>query len=101
MENVKIFATPEAYELLLKSNSGLEIQKAVHEAIKLALGSSEPTLDHFITKSPLAISAIWAKKLNEISYILIYKHVGFPHYYGFCESLFLEQVEKSIQISLN
>jgi len=98
-ENVKIFATPEAHELLLKLDGGLEIQKAVRAAVQLAF-SAEQTGDHFITDSPLAIAAFWADHSNDTSYILLYKHDGFPHFYGCCESLFFEKIKTGIQVSL-
>ena len=100
-ENVKIFATPEAHELLLKPDGGLEIQDAVQDAIELATGASNPTVDHFIADSPLSIAALWAEDPNESSYVLIYKHDGFPHYYGLDKNYFLEQIARSTPISLS
>ena len=100
-QNVKIFATPEAHELLLKPDGGLEIQKAVRAAVKLATGASKPTADHFIADSPLSIAARWAEHPNEFSYVLLYKHDGFPHYYGLNKNYFFEQIARSTPISLS
>lgn len=100
-ENVKIFATPEAYELLTSLTDGISVHQAVECAVEMAQGKHGTCDDFFIDGCPLALSAMWSKNPNETSFILIDKHEGHQLFYMMHPSSFFEHIERSIPISLS
>ena len=71
MSNVKIFATPEAYELLTSVSDGEKTKSAVCAAFELI--SDPVSTDYFIEDCPVALSAYWSKKPSIDSIILLDK----------------------------
>jgi hypothetical protein len=100
VENVKILATPEAYEMLTSSSCGESVHKAVCSSIEIALTKLRKTPDHFIEDCPLALSAYWATSPNEDSIILIYKQDSVSAYYCINYNEFFSLAETALPISL-
>ncbi len=99
MENVKIFATPEAYGLLSDAGKSKETLEAVKSVIEMVYKRHGTCPELFIEDCPLAISIVWGKIKKQDSYILIYKHNGNPTFHIMNPSMFYEKLETSIQIS--
>jgi hypothetical protein len=103
MENVKVLATPKAYNLILPSAEDDPAQKAVSSAVKLALGRL-PKLRQIkcpamaIEKCPLEMTMQWSDKLEEDSVILI-SHKSEP-YFLLDAKLFSDAIKTAIAIAV-
>lgn len=99
MRDPKIFATPEAYELLTSVSDGEKTKYAVEAAFELL--SDPVSTDYFIQGCPVALSAYWSKKSSEDSIILLDKHKGYMLNYDFDNyRVFFEKLETAVPISL-
>ena len=99
MNSVKVFATPEAYELLTSISDGEKTQSAVKAAFELI--SDPVSTDYFIQGCPVALSAYWSKKPSIDSIILLDKHKGYMLNYDFDNySVFFEKLKTAVPISM-
>lgn len=99
MNDIKVFATPEAYELLTDVSKGKETEAAVRAAFYLL--SNNVSTDYFIEGCPVALSAYWSKNPSVNSVILLDKHKGHQLFYDFDNyRVFLEKLETAVPISL-
>lgn len=99
MINVKIFATPEAYELLTSVSDGEKTKSAIEAAFDLM--SSKVSADYFIEGCPVALSAYWSKKPSIDSIILLDKHKGYMLNYDFDNyRVFFEKLETAVPVSI-
>ncbi len=99
MNDVKIFATPEAYELLTSVSDGEKTKYAVEAAFDLM--SSKVSADYFIEGCPVALSAYWSKKSSVDSIILLDKHKGHQLFYDWDNyKVFFEKLETAVPISM-
>jgi hypothetical protein len=71
-DQIQVFATPEAYELIESNARGSEFFAPVREAIKLALGQRERCGGSSSAASPLGFWARWNYKKDGTSIILIH-----------------------------
>lgn len=100
MSDVKVFATPEAYELLTSVSEGEKTKDAIEAAFGL-IADEHKCGDCFIVGCPIALSAYWSEKPSEDSIILFDKHEGHQLGYDFGNyKVFFEKLQTALPISL-
>lgn len=101
MSDVKVFATPEAYELLTSVSDGEKTKHAIEAAFEL-MADEHKCADCFIQGCPVALSAYWSENSSEDSIILLDKHKGFQLGYDFGNyKVFFEKLKTALPISLS
>lgn len=96
MKNIKVFATPKAYELLSDQKAQDIIKRAIEGLFKVA--SSGSCDEMIIEDCPLGISALWTTNYDSATYILIYDHKGNAIFHSLNLEMFHEKLETSIQV---
>lgn len=100
MSDIKVFATPEAYELLTNISNGKKTKSAVEAAFRLM--TEKICVDSFIQGCPVALSAYWSESSSEDSIILLDNHKGFQLGYDFGNyKVFFEKLKTALPISLS
>ncbi len=98
MENVRIFATPEAYEMILEQPDSSEVRSALNRAVDVLQGYEQTTDEILIDGNCLGLSILRMATPDESLYILIYK--GSPCFYSLDKADFLDEIKRSTLISL-
>lgn len=93
---IKVIATPEAYEILQTATD--EVLQPVKEAIKLALGKRERCTGHAGLLSSLGFWTRWSETDTEPSIIMIYKSGGLPPL--MLDHVFEEELKTAIPIHI-
>ena len=97
MEQVRIFATPDAFKQLTQSNNqeaAKDILTKLHDQIS---NKTERSIDSYVSLTSFGISARWADDPSKTSVVLIYysqdmlglRHFNFPE-------TFWEDISKAI-----
>jgi hypothetical protein len=101
MSDVKVFATPEAYELLTDVSKGEETKAAVRAAFRL-VSDKLKCPDYFIQGCPIALAAYWSDDPSKDSIVLLDKHKGFQLFYCLDNyKFFFEKLETALPIFLD
>ena len=101
MNEVKVFATPEAYELLTDVSNGEETKAAVQAAFRL-VSTELKCADYFIKGCPIALAGYWTDDPSKDSIVLLDKSEGCSLFY-FLDNyrLFFEKLKTALPIFLN
>ena len=101
MNDVKVFATPEAYELLTDVSKGEETKAAVRAAFWL-VSDKLKCADYFIKDCPIALAGYWSDDPSKDSIVLLDKSEGYSLFYFMDDyRLFFEKLKTALPISLD
>jgi hypothetical protein len=99
MENCKIFAMPDVYELLSSKTDGEKTKSVLQDLINQLTKNDKRHCDSYDKRTSLGISALWSRDDSKPSVILLYKSeilLGLKH--SVYPETFWEDISKATAI---
>lgn len=101
MENIRIYATDEAYNLIANSQDKEKIKKVLSDIYKIASQNKGKCPEFFSEETEFGISTLWAENPSDETIMLVYYMQGKMCYYSYPDySQFYEALKTAKPIEL-
>lgn len=100
MENVRIFATPAAYEILLTPENDEQVRRAVQSVLELADNPEVKPCGECIFGCPIGLTCLWANESRPESTILLFQTDECYDFYSAHPEKFHAVLKSAIPVSL-
>lgn len=101
MENIKIFATPDAHRFIMSSYKIEETEYIFQDLLNQLTKDGKKEIDSYDSRTSLGISAVWAEDDVSPSFVLIYKKDTPALEYVFDRKKFWNALKTAIPVNMH